>query len=101
MEVIGGNSRPDTANNTPNAIKRRSGMPAFDEIFVWDYLEDADAWFISADKADTELRWYDREKFNTVHDVDFKSRSIMTAGWMRFSVGYSSWYGVFGNAGAA
>jgi phage major head subunit gpT-like protein len=100
IETLGGDKRPDTANHTPNAIKRRVGMPSFDELFVWDYLEDPDAWFIKAAADDTELRWYDREKFNTVHDIDFRSRSIMTAGWMRFCAGWSSHYGVFGNAGA-
>jgi hypothetical protein len=67
---------------------------------VWDYLTDPDAWFISASPADTELRWYDREKFNTVHDLDFDSRSIKTAGWYRMSFGFSSFYGVYGSPGA-
>jgi phage major head subunit gpT-like protein len=102
IEIMGGNMRSDTANNTVNALKRRSGVGAFDEMFVWDYLDegDPDAWFIVASPEDTELRWYDREKFNTVHDVDFDSRSIKTAGWMRFSLGWSSFYGVYGCPGA-
>jgi phage major head subunit gpT-like protein len=100
VEILGGDKRSDTANNTTNAFKKRVGMPSFDEIFIWDYLEDPDAWFIQADKGDTELRWYDREKFSTLHDVDFNSRSIKTAGWMRFCCGWSSFYGIFGVPGA-
>jgi len=95
-ELLGGVDRPDTANNTINAFRRRSGMPSFDSWAVWDYLTDPHAWFIQADTEDTELRWYWRERFNTVHDIDFDSRSTKTAGWQRFSVGFNGWYGVYG-----
>jgi phage major head subunit gpT-like protein len=95
-ELLGGTDRPDTANNTINAFRRRSGMPSFDSWMVWDYLTDPHAWFIEADVQDTELRYYWRERFNTVHDIDFDSRSTKTAGWMRFSVGFNGWYGVYG-----
>jgi phage major head subunit gpT-like protein len=95
-ELLGGTDRPDTANRAINAFKRRSGMPSFESWMVYDYLSDPHAWFIQGEKEDTELRFYDREPFNTVHDVEFDSRSIKTAGWMRFSVGYNGFYGVLG-----
>lgn len=95
-ELLGGDTRPDTANRTINAFRRRSGMPSFDSWMVWDYLTDSDAWFVQADVEDTELRFYWREQFNTVHDIDFDSRSVKTAGWMRFSVGFNGFYGVYG-----
>lgn len=96
-EVLGGDQRSDTANRAINAFKRRSAMPSFETWSVWDYLVDPHAWFVQADPEDTELRWYDREAFNTVHGIDFESRSLKTAGWMRFSCG---WNGFFGVAGA-
>lgn len=101
-ELLGGQMRSDTANNTINAFKQRVNMPTFDKLMVWDYLAegDPDAWFITALPEETELRFYHREKFNVVHDVDFDSRSIKTAGWMRFSHGWSSFYGIFGSPGA-
>jgi hypothetical protein len=95
-ELLGGTDRPDTANRTINAFRRRSGMPSFDSWMVWDYLTDPDAWFVQADKEDTEMRFYWREQFNTVHDIDFDSRSVKTAGWMRFSVGFNGFYGIYG-----
>lgn len=95
-ELLGGDTRPDTANRAINAFKRRSGMPSFDSWMVWDYLTDPDAWFIEADVSDTELRFYWREQFNTVHDIEFDSRSVKTAGWMRFSVGFNGFYGIYG-----
>ena len=95
-ELLGGTDRPDTANRAINAFKRRSGMPSFDTWMVWDYLTDPDAWFIQADVQDTELRFYNREPFNTVHDIDFDSRSVKTAGWTRYSSGNNGWYGICG-----
>lgn len=95
-ELLGGSDRPDTANRAINAFKRRSGMPSFDSWVVWDYLTDPHAWFIQGEVGDTELRFYEREQFNTVHDIDFDSRSVKTAGWMRWSVGFNGFYGVYG-----
>lgn len=95
-ELLGGGDRPDTANRTINAFKRRSGMPSFDSWMVWDYLTDPDAWFVQSDVQDTEMRYYDREPFGTVHDIDFDSRSVKTAGWQRFVAGYNGFYGVCG-----
>jgi Mu-like prophage major head subunit gpT len=98
-ELLGGDKRGDTANNTINAFKRRSGMPSFDSWMVWDYLSNPNAWFIEAEKEDTELRFYNREPFNTRHEVDFDTRSLKTAGWMRFSCGFNGFYGVWGIPG--
>lgn len=95
-ELLGGTDRADTANNTINAFRRRSGMPSFDSWMVYDYLSDPHAWFLQADTGDTEMRFYTREEFNTIHDVDFDSRGVKTAGWMRFSVGYNGFYGIYG-----
>jgi phage major head subunit gpT-like protein len=95
-ELLGGPDRADTANNTINAFKRRSGMPSFDSWMVWDYLTDPHAWFLEGEKSDTELRFYWRESFGTVHDIEFDSRSVKTAGWMRYSVGYNGFYGTYG-----
>lgn len=92
--------RPDTANNTPNALARRSGFSPFDSFDVWDYLTDADAWFIVAAPEDTELRYYWREKPSTVHEIDFDTRTIKTAIWFQNSHGWSDYLGVFGTPGA-
>lgn len=94
-ELLGGADwRPDTADRTINAFRRRSGMPSFEEWMVWDYLTTTDT-YIEGDVQDTELRFYNREPFNTVHDIEFDSRSIKTAGWMRFSVGFNGFYGIY------
>ena len=99
-ELLEGRMRSDTANNTVNAFRHRDMFGSFTDWMVWDYLTDPDAWFISADKEDTELRFYWREKPNTLHDVDFDSRTVKTAIWLRYSSGWSDFYGVFGTPGA-
>lgn len=98
-EILNATMRSDTANNTPNAFKHRVGMPSFENLFVWDYLTDVDAWFITAPKEDHELRSYWRERPNTVHAIDFDTRSVKTAMWYRQSYGWSNFYGVWGNPG--
>jgi len=100
VEILKGTERSDTANHTINAFRTDTGLGTFQSLMVWDYLSNPDAWFIECNAADTELRWYDREKFNTVHDVDFDTRSVKTAGWMRYSHGWSSFYGIYGSPGA-
>jgi phage major head subunit gpT-like protein len=99
-EILTGTLRSDTANNTVNAFRHRSGMSSFSDYFVYDYLTDPDAWFVAADPEDTELRYYWREKPNTVHDIDFDSRSVKTAMWFRMSHGWSGYLGWFGSPGA-
>ena len=83
-----------------NAFQNRSGFGPVSNHAVWDYLTDPDAWFIRAALEDTEMRYYWRERPTTTHDVDFDSRSVKTAMWYRNSMGWSSFYGVYGSPGA-
>lgn len=99
-EVLSGKMRSDTANNTVNAFRYRDGYGAFTDFLTVPYVTDADAWFILADKADTELRFYWREKPTTLHDMDFDTRSVKTAMWMCFSFGFSDYLGIYGTPGA-
>lgn len=95
-EILGGSMRSDTANRTINALRRRDGMPSFDRSIVWDYLTDAAAWFIAGPQEDLELRFYWRERPNLIHDFVFRSRTMLSAIWMRFSVGFSDYIGLYG-----
>jgi len=95
-ELLKGVDRSDTANRAINAFRQNTGMPAFDKLFVYDYLTDGAAWMIEGDRSLTELRFYDREPFNTTHNIQFRSRSIETMGWMRFAVGWNGFYGIYG-----
>jgi hypothetical protein len=94
--MLGGTDAPDTANRAINPFRKRSGLPSFDSWSVWDYLTDMNAWFIESDVALTELRFYEQEALNTIHDVDFDTRTLKTAAWQRFAVSYNAFWGVYG-----
>jgi phage major head subunit gpT-like protein len=98
--ILGGDMQSDTANNTINAFKKRSGMKSFNDWMVWNYLTDDDAWFVMAEKSDLAIRFFWRKRFATVSDRDFDSDSVKTAGRMRFSVGWDQWLGAYGSPGA-
>ena len=97
--ILGGSMASGTANRDINAFRNRSNLPGFRRWMVWDYLTDKDAWFLLSDKRDHQLRFYDREAFNTAHDIVFRSRTIETVGWMQFVAGFSNFWGVYGSPG--
>ncbi len=99
-KLLGGTMQGDTANNTINAFKKRSGMKAFDDWMVWNYLTDDDMWLVLAAPEDLELRFFWRKRFSTVSEKDFDSDSVKTAGRMRFSVGWNQWLGAYASPGA-
>jgi hypothetical protein len=88
--------RSDTANRADNMFGRDMGFGTLQDVMVWDYLTDPHAWFLQADIEETELRFYEAEKFNLVHGVDFETRSLKTAGWMQFSCSWNSYFGILG-----
>lgn len=99
-EILGGTMRSDTANNTINAFRQRSDFSSFNQWMVWDYLTAARAWFVTADKSQLGLKFWWRERFNTLSKMEFETRSAKTAGWMRFVSGWSWWQGNYGSPGA-
>ena len=99
-EILSSQMRSDTANNTINAFKAGGIEQGTITPKVYEYLTDTDAWFVIANPSDLRLRVIHRERFATMHDVDFDSRSIKTAGWMTFDVGFDGWEGIAGTQGA-
>ena len=97
--IMGTTLKPGSTNNDVNSLRNPLDGRALTPI-VWDYLTDPDAWFIFCDKEEHDLRFWWREKFNTIHDTETDSRSMKHSGWMRFSYGYQDWFGVYGSPGA-
>lgn len=98
-EVLASAMRSDTAENTTNAFRHRDGLSPFRDYFVWRYLTDPDAWFVTAEPSDLSLCFFWREKFNTTSEMDFYTRSMLTGGWMRYSHGWFDWPGIWGTQG--
>lgn len=66
----------------------------------WEYLSDADAWFLLGDASDTELYWFWDKRPEVKSSMEFKTDVALTRMLARFTVGYSDWRGVCGTPGA-
>ena len=100
-EVLKSQLRSDTANNAVNAFlgdEMNTGGLALNK---WNYLTDADAWFLQAAEEDHWLIFLEREKFSVVSDVNFRNRALETAAWARFAVSWvNNGVGIYGSPGA-
>lgn len=67
---------------------------------AWEYLTDADGYFLVADKADHDMYWFWAKQPEIQSEVDFKTNVLMTRVLARWAVGYSDWRGVAGCPGA-
>lgn len=99
IELTKTNERPDTANNAINATRhfRENAMRNYE---VYDYIIDPDTWFITVAPSELPLKFWWREKPNTIHDVHFDSRNIQSAIWMQQSHGWDDYMGIIGVPGA-
>jgi phage major head subunit gpT-like protein len=82
-----------SANNDTNVIKGRV-TPV-----VLDYLTDVNAWFL-VDPSLSQLTFFWRVKPEFGQAENFDGMIAKYRGYLRFSVGYSDWRGLIGNAGA-
>ena len=86
-----------TANNDINVMKAEGMLPG--GIVVWDYLTDADAWFIKTD-ADAGLIHQQRMKLALTQDNDFDTSNACMKALERYVFGWGDWRGIFGSPGA-
>lgn len=82
-----------SANNDTNVLKNRV-TPV-----VMDYLTDDNAWFLM-DPMIAQLIFFWRVKPEFKSAENFDNMVAKYRGYLRFSVGYSDWRGIIGNAGA-
>jgi hypothetical protein len=95
-ELLKSSQRPATTDNDINAFQIKNV-----DYMVWNYLTDADAWFLLTEKMDHSLKFFEREAVNTSSDYDFEADAAKTKIRNRFSVGWSDWRGIFGTPGTA
>jgi hypothetical protein len=97
-EILKSTKRSDTANNTDNAFKyAQDGMP---DPFIYPFLTDPDAWFLSGEPQDTGLVWFWRRRPYTKGDVDFDTETGKSAMRYKCSFGWHDSAGVYGTPGA-
>lgn len=85
-----------TEENMVNAVKSRYGLIPV----VMDYLTDADAYFLMADKGSHDLWWYWRKRPEVSTDAEFKSDIALAKIKARWAVGFADWRGIVGTPGA-
>lgn len=98
QEILKSAMRSDTANNTANAFKwAMDGAP---DPFIYPFLTDSDAWFLTGEPQDTGLVWFWRRRPYTKGEADFDTETGKTAARYKCSFGWHDFYGVYGTPGA-
>ena len=90
--------RSGTADNDANAMRNMGAIPG--GTVVWDYLTDADAWFVKTD-VDTGLLHQQRWKLSLDQDNDFDTKNACMSAMERYVFGWGDWRGVWGSPGSA
>lgn len=88
---------PDTSYNNLSSIGPQ-GLYDLTPI-VWDYLTDADAFFLVAEPSETEMYWFWDKMPEIKTQIEFKTDVALTRVLTRFVCGYSDWRGVAGTPG--
>lgn len=92
-EIVNATGKMDTADNNPNFNKGKY------KIIVWDYLTDANNWFmIDSRMAKLYLKWFDRIPTEFNKDKDFDTYLSKWSVYTRYSYGFSDWSWVYGHA---
>jgi len=94
-ELIHSTDRSDTSDRATNVFKD-------DQLTVisWQYLTDADAWFLLDAPGKHNIRSYWRERPNTIHDFDFDATAMKVQIRGRWKRGWSDYRRTWGSAGA-
>lgn len=91
LEILKSAGRPDTANRADN-VTRNILTP-----FMYEYLTDANNWFMACAKGRHKLKSYMRERFHTAEREDEKNRINYVQAFFAFSFGYSDYLGIIGS----
>lgn len=94
--ILGSANISATGNGT-GITNDKNTLPHLEVVPV-DYLDSATAWFL-IDPTVAELNFFWRKRLEFKHEDDFSTMAAKYRGYMRFSVGYSDYRGVFGSAG--
>ena len=86
----------DTANNAVNVLNYDGTIPG--GCKVNHYFTDTDAWFIRTNCPDGMKR-YMRKRYDLRQDNAFDTGNLKAKSYVRFSVGWSDWRGVYGSPG--
>lgn len=96
--ILSSVNQSGTANNDVNAMRELGMLPG--GVMVWDYLSDADAFFVKTDAPDGMIR-QQRRAIAITQDNDFDTSNACMKASERYAGGWSDWRGMFASPGAA
>jgi hypothetical protein len=86
-----------TANNDVNAVRSSNAMP--EGYVIWNFLTDADAWFVLTDCPDG-MKHFERRPLEFEIDNDFDTENAKFKGTERYTFGNTDPRSVMGSPGA-
>lgn len=93
FEIIASKGKVDSAENNENFHFGRY------KLAVWDFLTDSNNWFLIDSRMMKDfLQWFDRVPLEFFQDKSFDTLIAKYAAYMRFSMGWSDWRWIYGNA---
>jgi phage major head subunit gpT-like protein len=94
FEIVRTANVPSTADYRANFVQAN-----IRQVLVWDYLTDANAWFlIDSAAAKLCLKWFDRVPIEFALDPTSNFRlESRWRGYMRYSYGFKDWRWIYGN----
>jgi phage major head subunit gpT-like protein len=95
--IVQSNSISRLGDGSAAATSDKNLLPNL-KVVVMDYLTNNQSWFL-IDPEVAELNFFWRKRLEFKQDEDFSTMASKYRGYMRFSVGYSDYRGVFGSLG--
>ena len=95
--IISSVNQSGTANNDVNAMRELGMLPG--GVVVWDYLTDADAFFVKTDAPEGMIR-QQRRALAISQDNDFDTDNACMKATERYAGGWADWRGIVGSPGA-
>jgi phage major head subunit gpT-like protein len=97
-QTILGSSTLSTTGNGTSYTNDKNVLPNL-RVVVLDYLTSSTSWFL-VDPSVAQLNFFWRKKLEFENDRDFNTKAFKYSAYMRFSVGYSDYRGIFGSLGS-
>lgn len=95
--IVNSNLRPGTANNDVNAMKSMGMLP--DGVFVWQYMDQGDDFFIKTNLPKGGGTLYQRKAPSFKKDNDFDTCNDKNKFTERYALGYGDWRWAYGSLG--
>ena len=94
IELLGSAGKPYTSDNEPNALLS-TGL----SYEINNYYTSPSAWFLTGNKDEHRLMFYERQAIVGDYDRDFDQQALKYLAISRYSAGADTWINTFGSLG--